>query len=317
MTTRIYTRTYSPSSVGSFISGKGSEGDPLSDSALLEEFENHSKSWNKVFTALVSASRRIVDSVRRAFAKHYEDGEAAEDIWIAFIVVPPSDTTTVIHSAGKLAKKCGLPKPNKLCHEFVFEWAIPEEYVVHEVSLETLLKRGLQEEHFLRPYTGEVRSTAEIRHYVWQEFQQQYDPWHIGIMSGAFAQKFGAKAPLGWIGRRFFYDSRSSSAGTVDRQFRLGLDAGIETAIDEFWLSDTDVQKECREFEEWRGEMEDGMAWDLIGFWETWLEVGDDGIVREMPGNDEVLLDRAWSQLSVNHEGLRAAIEAEAVRIGL
>ncbi|KAH6684761.1 hypothetical protein B0J14DRAFT_466184, partial [Halenospora varia] len=91
----------------------------------------------------------IVDTLKRAFDKHYgddyRDGESAADIWIAFIEVPHtiSESATRIHSAKELAEKCEHPEPNKFSHEVVFEWAIPEKYVVHKVLLQTLMKRGL------------------------------------------------------------------------------------------------------------------------------------------------------------------------------
>jgi hypothetical protein len=151
----IYTRVHSKRSAGRLVSGKGPKGDLLSDTALLEEFRNHAKFRNhtnkeenegkRELTALVSGSDRIVDSVRRAFDKHCGDGESS-----AFIEVPPTtnENATRIHSAKELAEKCGLPDPNKFSHEVVFEWAIPEKYVVYEVSLQTLMERGLQECYF-------------------------------------------------------------------------------------------------------------------------------------------------------------------------
>ena len=147
----IYTRAYSKSSAGQFVSARGPKGDALSDTALVEEFRNHAKKRNLEPTALVSGSDRIVDTLKRAFDKHYgdddRDRESAADIWIAFIEVPPTinETTTRIHSAKKLAEKCELSDPNKYSYEVVFEWAIPEKYVVHKVSLQTLMKRELQE----------------------------------------------------------------------------------------------------------------------------------------------------------------------------
>ncbi|KFY05665.1 hypothetical protein V491_09069 [Pseudogymnoascus sp. VKM F-3775] len=349
MANRIYTRTYSPRSVGRFISGKGLNGAPLSDTSLLEEFENHSKSGNRQFTALVSASDRIVDGVTRAFRKYYEDGEEAADIWIAFIEVSPT-TTARIHSARELAGRCGFQKPELFSHEVVFEWAIPEEYIIHEVSFLTLMERGLREDYFLREYhlpqpssgkvqsAPEVRSAAEVRHNTAREFQQRRDPWDIGLTLGAFAQNFGAKTPLGWIAHQFFSDCVQSKirkdrmvmlkyaheytddasweqhAELVDFDFLLDIDAGIDTALCDWWLSDIE---DYEEFEKWRGEMEDSMGWELIKFRETWVEVDEDGIIRVMPASEAVLFDEAWRQLSVKHEKQRAAIKAEGLRIGL
>ena len=144
----IYTRVYSKRSARRFVSGKGPRGDLLSDITLIEEFRNHAK-WNREPTALVSGSDRIVDTLQRAFdmryGDDYRDGEPAADIWIAFIEVLPTidEDATRVYSVKELAEKCGLPEPNKFSHEVVFEWAIPEKYVVYKVSLQTLMKRGL------------------------------------------------------------------------------------------------------------------------------------------------------------------------------
>jgi len=118
----IHTRTYSNNSARQLVSGKGSKGDPLSDTAILEEFRNHSEKWNPEPTALVSSSNRIVDTLKRAFEMH-KAGELAADIWVAFIEVPPSidQDATRIHSAKELAAKCELSRPWKFVHEVVFE----------------------------------------------------------------------------------------------------------------------------------------------------------------------------------------------------
>lgn len=339
----IYTRVHSKRSVGRLVSGKGPKGDPLSDTALLEEFRNHAKfpnhtnkeenQGNRELTALVSGSDRIVDSVKRAFDKHYGDGESSADIWIAFIEFPPTtnENATRIHSAKELAEKCGLPEPNKFSYEVVFEWAIPEKYVVHEVSLQTLMERGLQERYFLLPYTREVRSTKEVRCYTAREFQR-HGPLEIGVTLGFFAQKFGARAPLNWISHQLFHDCvrakivdddvvrlkyAHEQSEIVDFQFFCDLDDGIDTSLCDWWLSDIDFFLDYEEFEEWRDVTEDSMTWDLIEFWETWHDVDCDGTIRELSAKEEFLYNMEKNKLFVEHEKKRAAIETEAVKIGL
>lgn len=95
-------------------------------------------------TALVSVSDRIIDTVNRAFDKHYEDGEPAANIWITFICVSTNDhgAAAQIHAAQSLAKENRDLEAGRYRHEFVFAWAIPKEYVLHEVSLQTLMNRG-------------------------------------------------------------------------------------------------------------------------------------------------------------------------------
>lgn len=187
-----YTRAYSSSrSDGQLVARKTPKGDPLSSSTLLEEFRNHANKGNRKPTALVSVSDRIIDTVKRAFER-YGKGEDSGKIWIAFIEVQTTTAATRIHSARKMAKKCGFPELRLFAHEFVFEWAIPKHCVLHEVSLQTLMDRGLQGNSFLQLATAKSRSSIATRF-------QRHSPWEIGIELGLFARKFGARAPLNWV----------------------------------------------------------------------------------------------------------------------
>lgn len=323
----IYTRAYSKSSVGQFVSAKAPKDDPLSYTALLEEFRNHAKKSNREPTALVSGSDRIVDTLKRAFDKHYEDGESSAEIWIAFIEVPPTinETATRIHSAKELAEKCELPEPKLFSHEVVFEWAIPEKYVLHEVSLQTLMKRELQEHCFLKP------STTEVRCYTARELQR-HGPWEIGVTLGFFARKFGARAPLNWVSHQLFHDCvrakiidddvvrlkyEHGHTEIVDFQFFCDLDDGIDTSLCDWWLSDVDFFLDYEEFKKGREVAEDSMTWDLIEFWETWHDVDYDGTIKELSAKEKLSYDEEKNKLLVGHEKKRVAIEAEAVNMGL
>ncbi|KAM0797760.1 hypothetical protein BDR22DRAFT_862258 [Usnea florida] len=332
----IYTRAYSKSSAGQLFSAKGPNGDPLSYTALLEEFRNHAKIENREPTALVSASDRIVDTLKRAFNKHYEHGESSVEIWIAFIEVPPTmnETVTRIHSAKELAEKCEHPEPNFFSHEVVFEWAIPERYVLHKVSLQTLMerellqtlvKRELPEHWFLQP------TTAEVRCYIARLLQRD-DPWDIGVTLGSFARKFGARAPLNWISHQLFYDCvwakivdddvvrlkyAHGHTGVVDFPFFCELDDGIDTTLYDWWLSDVDFFQSYEEFERSREVMEDSITWDLIDFWEAWHDVDNDGTINELSAKGKLSYDEEKNNLLVRHEEKRAFIEAKAVEIGL
>ncbi|KAL9105178.1 MAG: hypothetical protein Q9227_009591 [Pyrenula ochraceoflavens] len=323
----IYTRAYSKSGAGQFVSAKAPKGDPLSYTALLEEFRNHANRWSREPTALVSGSDRIVDTLKRAFDKHYKDCESSAEIWIAFIQVPPTiiETSTRVHSAKELAEQCELPEPSLFSHEVVFEWAIPEKYVLFKVSLQTLMKRELEEHCFLQPSTAEVRcSTAREL--------QRHDPWDIGVTLGLFARKFGARAPLDWVSHQLFHDCvrakivdddvvRLSYAHghteIVDFQFFCDLDDGIDTSLCDWWLSDIDTLPDYEEFKEWQEVTQDSMTWDLIEFGETWHDVDYNGTIKELSAKEKLLYNKAKNKLLVEHEKKRAAIEAKAVKIGL
>lgn len=156
---------------------------------------------NRKPTALVSASVRIVDTLKRAFDKHNEHGESPAEIGIAFIEPKSIENGNLprIHSARQLAKQCNLQNPEFFSYEFVFEWAIPEKYVLHKVSLQTLMERGLPMDWLLPP------STEEVRRYIAREFQQ-CGPWEIGVALGFFARNFGARAPLNWVSHQLLRD---------------------------------------------------------------------------------------------------------------
>lgn len=97
----MYTRAYSKNSAGQLVSARGPKSDPLSRTELHDEFRNHASRWNREPTALVSVSDRIVDTVKRAFDKHYDGGESPGDIWVAFIEVPATihKTPARVHAA--------------------------------------------------------------------------------------------------------------------------------------------------------------------------------------------------------------------------
>jgi hypothetical protein len=59
------------------------------------------------------------------------------------------------------------------------------------------------------------------------------------------------------------------------------------------------------------------MTWDLIEFWETWHDVDCNGKIKELSKKEKLLYDKEKKKILVEHDEKRAAIEAEAVKIGL
>jgi hypothetical protein len=186
--------------------------------------------------------------------------------------------------------------------------------------LKTLMKRGLQEHDFLQ------LTTAEVRNSMARAFQRS-DPWELGIALGLFAKTFGARAPLDWVSHQLFYDCvwtkildddvvrlkyAHGYTETVDSRFFCDLDDGIDTSLYEWWLSDIDFFLDYKEFEEWRDVTEDSIAWDMIEFGEAWHDT-----IGEYSEEEKALYDKAKDQLSARCANKRAAIDAEAVRIGL
>ena len=198
--------------------------------------------------------------------------------------------------------------------------------MLHEVSLQTLIKRGFQEHRFL-----EADDTRKVRRYIADGFHYQ-SPWEIGITLGFFAQTFGARAPLDWIAHQLFHDGiRAKTINDdvvqldyahghteiVDFQYLVDLDDGINTCLYDWGLTEPELILDYEEFDEWRAVTEDSMIDDLIGFWETWHDVDCDGTVIELSAEEELSWNEAMEALLDRHKKQRAAIEAGAVKIGL
>ena len=332
---KIYTRVYSKGSAGQLVAAKTPKGDPLSRTDLRDEFRKHANRYNREPTALVSVSDRIVDTVKRAFEKHCEDGESPADIFVAFIEIPAAihDEPAQVHAARLLAEECRLPESRLFSHEIIFEWAIPERYVLHTVSLQILMDRGLRWERFF-PSGPELQplSTARLRCCISRDLQHAGRGWEVGVYLGCFARNFGARAPLDWISHQLFYDCvwtrivdddvvrlnyADKYSETVNFDFFCKLNEGIGAVLYDWWLADIDFFLDYKEFKEWQDVMEDGIVWDLIEFWETWHDVGCNEPAREIFEKEKLLCDEARDKLLAKHEKIRATVEAKAVMLGL
>jgi len=255
-------RCYSQSSAGRFIYGKGpGQARPLGDN-LLPEFINHLTLQTTRPTALVSVSSRMVDTLRRAFNKLYKDGEDPSQIWIAFIFVPNAEKHDY-HHAEDLAKGLKMKEPSLLQYEYVFEWEIPEEYFIHEVSVETLMQRGFNMSEFLvNDKRGGVTlpRISELKTKFAKAILKSSDNAHeVGIYLGLLARCFGARSPLHQIILQFQLDCfRINNVEHDDQLFRWSYDddfPAIENGLDEvmfdWWLTDPDF---CAAYE-------DHLAW--------------------------------------------------------
>lgn len=162
---RFY-RCSSASSAGDLICGLKHVGSRLSKSGLLTQFERHRRKYpkNKVPTALVSVTDRPIEAMHRAFEKYYNSQERSASIWITIISVPfTADERRPYHHAEMLALATGIKDSYIFRHEYLFEWEIPDQYVEHRISVETLLDRGLNLDDYLKdnsrlPCLEELRS---------------------------------------------------------------------------------------------------------------------------------------------------------------
>lgn len=263
---------------------------------------------------MVSVSTRIVDTVKRCFDKHYVNNEPPARIWIAFIKVPlvtsNEERHVRVHSASQLAEACNHSTPSLFQHEMVFEWAVPEDYVTHIVSLQTLMERGLQWD-IQYGCKHQPPSTTELRKRIADDLEP-CDPWELGMTLGSFARKFGARAPLDWVANQLFNDCAISNfarkyPATTDSDFLRLFNDGIDTALIEWWLSDFDFLQKFGQFEEWQDIMTEMNIWNMTDFWEDWVNVEYDDI------HWELALEEMWTK----QDEIDALIEEEAVKLGL
>ncbi|KAI4909264.1 hypothetical protein J4E90_007961 [Alternaria incomplexa] len=279
-------RCYSHISAGGLISGKGpGQARPLGDD-LLPEFINHLVLHTTKPTALVSVSSRMIDTLRRAFNKCYKDGEDASQIWIAFFYVPYADEYAY-HHAEDLAEKFKMKNSRRLRYEYIFEWEIPKKYFIHELSVETLMKRGFNMSEFLvdDDFGGVVlpfisgstkeRSVASPGtsipglkiDFAKAIFKSSDNAHEVGIYLGLLARSFGARSPLHQIILQLQLDCfRINPVNPDDQLFRFSYDddfPAIENGVDEvlidWWLTDPDFCVEYEDHLAWAEQIREGV----------------------------------------------------------
>lgn len=333
MTPRFFIRCHSSASVGSFTSGRGAVGERLDDDELLAEFQRHRFLNNREPTALVSVSSRFVNTLSRALVKWYgidEDEyqveqEPAHEIFITFIKIPAPDIG-ICHHARTLAEQLeDEENPVIYASEYVFEWEIPPKYIIHTVSLQTLIDRGLGIGRYIAengrpPSTDTLKdlmATSYLDDSIWQ--------YEVGLNIGLMAKCFGARPPVLDIARQsidectveHYYDyhdlclyvlfgsMESHKQCIVFDQLDL-RDDGIHTAIFEWWLCDETFNLEYDQYKEWVSELEQFMEQDYFY----------DDELRDVYG-DPVKEDRELQEIKIRHERMKADIEGAAVELGL
>jgi hypothetical protein len=248
-------RCFSGSSAGGLVSGKGRKNERLSDIDLRSEFGKHRHLHAMVPTALVSVSSRIIDTLRRAFDKLYNDHENPSYIWIAFIFVPDSDMD-VYHHAEDLAKKFQYEEYKRFRYEYIFTWEIPQKHLIHKVSVQTLLERGFDMQEYHLDHT--LPPTRILREQVARRIlNPSHGGYYIGLDLGILVRAFGARAPGRQIALQILKDcshvvfmdgeTQILSVSYADHQvihhdfehFR-DIEDGIDTALYDWWLADSD-----------------------------------------------------------------------------
>jgi hypothetical protein len=269
-------RCHSSRSAGALVSGKGRGHGQRLGTNLYTEFSNHKLPHSRQPTALISTSSRLIDTLQRAFGIFYnkanDPGERNPgQIWIAFMYVPDVDKH-IYHHAEDLAKQYREPEPGKFRYEYLFEWEIPERYIVHEVSVETLMNRGFDMKHYLR--NGMFPRTSELRKaFASAMLSPSQHPDIIGIELGLLVRCFGARAPVRQLAQQLLYDcypvqriywkiqtvALSYDDGRVylDFGYFRAIEDGIDTALIDWWLADVDFYDAYNEHCDWALDIED------------------------------------------------------------
>ncbi|KJK73710.1 hypothetical protein H634G_11010 [Metarhizium anisopliae BRIP 53293] len=314
---------------GALRSGLGVTGPKLSRRLLLKNFSRHRISRKvqrfvpEYATALASASDRILDTLARSLHKHYVDGVPAEEIHIIFIQISESQRSGLpVHSARELAEELQVDEPYRFHHEYVFEWAIPDECVVHTVTLKTLLNRGLSMEKFL--LHGQFPTTRELSQAMAEDFFRDADAWEVGLQLGFFGRYFGANAPTNWIVNQLYWDMvvkvgyvlgepeyvrvryPDGEEDHLDRHFLAHMKDGMDTCLIDWWLLDVDFVLAVREFEDWKDLQEELLLDSQIDFYLDWEE-----------NHHHADFVRAKKRLEEREMRLMASIESESIRVGL
>lgn len=291
----------------------------------------------------MSVSSRIIDTVARACYKHYRENEPAASIWIVFIAEPAHDTSkggaTLVHPAEESANLCKEKYPQKFLHdprvfryEYLFEGLIPENLVVHRVSLKTLLDRGLIHRkdidsirRFWNGYTEGLRLdfAADISHVA-----KESGFWEVGIYLASFAQLFGARAPIHWIAYRLFFDCVTCREINDDEDYYWlkyhgrdresvfefmdlkSIQDGVNTVLIDWWLTSDELVSNYETYKEEQCEVEHNILVQIEEFYDTWYDEALDERQHE-------LCDRARSSLLDDIARQRAVVEREAVKMGL
>ncbi|CAG7974393.1 unnamed protein product [Penicillium olsonii] len=306
----IFYRCYSEESAGGLTCGLRRVGSRLSETDLSTHFERHRVQGNRNPTALVSVSDRPIEALHRAFVKHYNYGEDPSTISIVIISVP--DTTAIekpYHHAQKLADGAIEFK-----HEYIFEWQIPQQYVEHIVSVETILSRGID----LREYLDHGDNGSRLPNLSTFMARlsggiSRHDGYGFGRHVARIARCFGARAPVQEIALRILEDCPGYfNILTVepDTRYFYWVDLGIEEEMFDSWLGNSTFLLRRRDFEERSKHMRDNVEW-------MWVDHNLDFYQDSELGISSHYADEARQRLEKYEENIEIEIEEEAVAIGL
>ncbi|CAI7622660.1 unnamed protein product [Penicillium glandicola] len=273
---------------------------------------------NKRHTALVSVTDRPIEALHRAFVKYNNLHDEADDIWIAIISVPVrGNDTSLYHHAEDLALdlEMGLEESRKFRHEYLFEWEIPDQYVKHMVSVETLLDRGLNLDSYL---AGGL--LPDLQTFQRSMIDMFLDETLDGYCVGKIAHNLLTDCPL-WTsiddGTQYCkwaieYDSntREYTVESVDLEYLWWISKGISEALFDSWLVDSPFVEESIAHAKWskrlRSEME--IQWEV--YFDRYEYVALTRVELDSAADDA-------QKLQEREQKIHDLIERDAISIGL
>lgn len=198
----ILFRSWSSTSAGGLTCGKLSHGwsaHELIGQRLHDEFEQHQQLLVEQPTALVSTTPNFLRVMHVAYSKAHKE-EDLDAITIAFIA-KDGPSPAKIHNARDLAAKSTSDEElKKYDNEYLFEWRIPEDNVIHTVTLGLVHRRGfnlkpcsLAENYF--PNLSDLRGRIAKR-------TAFLAPFDRGYQCGLAACDFGTRAPVKELARQ-------------------------------------------------------------------------------------------------------------------
>ncbi|KAG9645271.1 hypothetical protein KCV04_g3866, partial [Aureobasidium melanogenum] len=221
-------RCWSVESAGDLKSGKVHNGvrpHHFTRAGLLQEFQQHRNLYNPTPTAFVSTTSNFLRALHIAYKKMWL-GEDEQDIMIAFFTTR-ADARTKIYPAQDFAIESGSSEEEVQYfeHEYIFLWEVPNDHVIHIVSMDLVIRRG-----FALPgtRTGQLfPSLSELRSAM-KDYGDQLSPFERGYLCGTAACMFGNRAPIYDIA----YDmSRWARAGAYNAKGWKVADKMREEAI--------------------------------------------------------------------------------------
>jgi len=148
-------------------------------------------------------------------------------------------------------------------------------YIIHTVSLQTLINRGFSIENFIDEH-GKPFSSDRLKDYIALNylFPPEYGNG-LGLNLELMVKRFGARSPVFNIAWQFINDCQFQLRSLCN-QFGNQLELhkllgyrkdGIYTALIEWWFDDFHCNLEDHQHKEWVFPLEDCMEQDYISFY--------------------------------------------------